>query len=62
MLIKVESWGEYHAPHHTSSAESELGIKEIKGSHWRTFKVINKNLFLMNKLKYGIVATVICKL
>ena len=62
MLIKVENWGTYHLPHYTNSITDELGIREINGSTGHTFKIVDERLFLMNKLKYGIIVKTICRL
>ena len=62
MLIKIENWGTYCLPHHINSITDELGIKEINGSTGYTFKIVDKHLFLISKLKYGIIVKTICRL
>lgn len=66
MLIRIlNEWGDlnYWGTHpDEEKLVSVLGVKPIKGSFGNTYKVVNKELFFLNVIKYGIEVKYICNL
>jgi hypothetical protein len=60
MLIKIED--EYWLNFVIVSCPHTLGLQQIKGSFGSTFKVTDKELFLLSVIKHGIEYKKICDL
>lgn len=64
MLIKIlNEWGNLNywgTPIPEDRLISVIGVKPIKGSFGNTYKVVNKELFFLNVIKYGIEVKYIC--
>lgn len=64
MLIRIlNEWGNLNywgTPISEDHLISALGVKPIKGSFGNTYKVVNKELFFLNVIKYGIEVKYIC--